>query len=99
MPDVTYVGGYTGFGPIAEAAELYGLRLSPHWCHDLTIQMALAYPQVINMEYMDADSALFRIQKIIKNPIKAECGTVRANGLPGTGLILDEEKFQSYIVD
>lgn len=98
MPDVTYVGGFTGFGPIAEAAGFHGLRLSPHWCHDLTIQMALAYPQVINMEYMDEDSALFRIQKIIKNPIKADHGTVRANLIPGTGLILDHEKFETYIV-
>lgn len=98
QPDVAYVGGITGFIQYAGIAAFHGLKLAPHWCHDLSVQLALSIPEVMGLEYMDEDSALFLIQKVIANPVKAKDGFVEAPEGPGHGLILDEKAVASYLV-
>lgn len=97
MPDVTYVGGFTGFASIAAVAAYKGLQLSPHWCHDLSVQLALCIPEISILEYMDANSALFLLQKVIVNPVLAKDGFVTAPGGYGHGLILDEDAVSRYL--
>lgn len=97
MPDITYIGGFTGMIHFAGIAAYFGLKLSPHWCHDLSVQAALAIPEVIGLEYTDANSPLFLIHKVIKNPVIAHNGFVRAPEGPGHGLILDEEAVAGYL--
>lgn len=97
MPDICYVGGFTGFAQLAAVAGFKGLQLSPHWCHDLSVHLALAYPQVGMLEYMDGESALFLLQKVLINPVLAKDGFVFAPDGPGHGLILDEDAVNRFL--
>ena len=97
QPDVAYVGGITGFMQYAGIAAYHGLRLAPHWCHDLSVQLALSIPQIRELEYMDQNSALFLIQKVIANPVTAKNGIVRAPEGTGHGLVLDEKAVERYL--
>ena len=97
QPDVAYVGGITGFMQYAGIAAYHGLRLAPHWCHDLSVQLALSIPQIRELEYMDQNSALFLIQKVIANPVTASNGIVRAPEGAGHGLVLDEKAVERYL--
>lgn len=96
MPDICYVGGFTGFADLAAVAEYKGLRVSPHWCHDVSVQVALAYPQVEMLEYMDGGSALFLLQKVLRNPVLAKDGRVTAPEDPGHGLVLDKDAVKRF---
>lgn len=98
QPDLTYIGGFTAYRQFAGIAAFFGLRLAPHWCHDLTVQLALAIPEVIDIEYSDADSPVFLIQLVIQNPVIAEKGFICAPEGSGHGLILDEKAVQKYQV-
>jgi len=97
MPDIAYVGGFTGILNIAAIAAFRGLQISPHWCHDLSVQLALCVPEINILEYMDANSALFMIQKVIKNPVIAQKGFIMAPEGFGHGLVLDEEAVALYL--
>lgn len=81
----------------AGIAAYHGLRLAPHWCHDLSVQLALSIPQIRELEYMDQNSALFLIQKVIANPVTASNGIVRAPEGAGHGLVLDEKAVERYL--
>ncbi len=96
MPDICYVGGFTGFAKLAAVAEYRGLRISPHWCHDISVQAALAYPQADMLEYMDGGSALFLLQKVLQNPVLAENGRVTAPAGAGHGLELDMDAVRRF---
>jgi D-galactarolactone cycloisomerase len=46
---------------------------------------------------MDAASDVINVQRILKNPVPAIKGMVRAPEGPGHGLILDEKAVQKYL--
>lgn len=98
QPDITYVGGITAFIQYASVAAFKGIKIAPHWCHDLSIQMACVFPDVIEMEYCDKNSALFLIQKVIANPVMATDGMITVPNGNGHGLVLDEEAVAKYLV-
>ena len=55
-----------------------------------------AVPEVLAVEYMEADGDVFNIQRIIQNPVLADHGMVKAPEGPGHGLILDEAALERY---
>ena len=94
--DPTYVGGVSAFLQYVGIAAFYGLEMVPHGPHDLNVQLALALPEITQMEYMDAQSQSFQIHRVIQNPVIAEKGFIRPPEGPGHGLILDEEAVRRY---
>jgi L-alanine-DL-glutamate epimerase-like enolase superfamily enzyme len=95
--DPTVMGGFTEYLNVVGMAATYGLKLAPHCFHDVNIQIALARPEVMILEYMDAASDVINVQRILKNPVPAIKGMVRAPEGPGHGLILDEKAVQKYL--
>lgn len=94
--DPTVMGGFTEYQKLAGVCATNGLKLAPHCFHDISIQMGLAIPEVMIMEYMDLDGDVINVQAIIENPVSAVNGKLRAPEGPGHGLILNEEAVQKY---
>lgn len=96
--DATVMGGITEYLNLAGVAATYGIKLAPHCFHDINVQVALARPEIIYLEYMDAASDVINVQKIIQNPVEAVNGKVRAPEGPGHGLLLDEKAVMKYLI-
>lgn len=95
--DPTVMGGVTEYLNVCGVAATYGIKLAPHCFHDFSVQLALARPEIMILEYMDAESDVINIQKILKNPVPAVNGMVKAPEGPGHGLLLDEAALQKYL--
>jgi len=95
--DATVMGGFTEFLNVAGMCATYGMKMAPHCFHDMQIQLACARPEIIILEYMDADQDVINVQKILENPVPAVNGMVRPPEGPGHGLLLDEKAVQKYL--
>jgi L-alanine-DL-glutamate epimerase-like enolase superfamily enzyme len=94
--DPTVMGGFTEYLNVVGMCATYGIKLAPHCFHDINIQIALARPEIMILEYMDAASDVINIQKILQNPVPAVNGMIKAPEGPGHGLLLDEKAAQKY---
>lgn len=94
--DPAYVGGISAFVQYAGVVAFLGLKLVPHGSHDLNVQLGMALPEIVQMEYMDLQSQSFQIQRILQNPVVAHQGVICAPEGPGHGLILNERAVQKY---
>jgi D-galactarolactone cycloisomerase len=96
QPDPTVSGGLTQYLKLAGMASTYGIKLAPHCFHDFNVQVALCCPEVLILEYMEADSDVLNTQRILQNPVYAKNGLVYPPEGPGHGLILDEKAMEKY---
>ncbi len=94
--DPTLMGGITEWLNIAGVAATYGIALAPHWTHDFNIQVGAARPEVMVMEYFEAESDVFNFQLVLTNPVKAVDGFINLPQEPGHGLFLDQEAIKHY---
>ncbi len=92
------MGGITEWLSLAGFAATNGISLAPHWTHDLNIHVALARPEVKIVEYFEAETDVFNVQKILLNPVKAVHGMVRAAEGAGHGLMLDRQAVDHYCI-
>nr|WP_312576122.1 mandelate racemase/muconate lactonizing enzyme family protein [Sedimentibacter sp.] len=97
--DPTVMGGFTEYLNLSGVAATYGIKLAPHCFHDINIQVALARTEVICLEYMDAESDVINVQKILENPVPAVNGMIKAPEGPGHGLILNEKAVEKYLYE
>ena len=95
--DPTVMGGITEYLNLVGVAATYGIKLAPHCFHDVNVQIALARPEIMCVEYMEAESDVINIQKIFENPVLAENGMVKAPEGAGHGLILNERAVEKYL--
>ena len=95
--DATLMGGFTEYINVVGLAATYDIKLAPHCFHDMHIQLALARPEIVILEYMDAASDVINIQKVLQNPVPAQKGMIRAPEGPGHGLLLDEAAMKKYL--
>jgi L-alanine-DL-glutamate epimerase-like enolase superfamily enzyme len=80
QPDVTRVGGLTGWLKVASLAERRHLPLSPHLLPEIGVHLACGLPGVTSVEYMPWLDPLFR------NPPRIEKGRIAPPKGPGLGL-------------
>jgi L-alanine-DL-glutamate epimerase-like enolase superfamily enzyme len=83
-PDVTVVGGVTGFMKVARLAEAANLPVTSHGAHDITVHCLAASP---NRSYLEAHG--FGLDKYIADPLKIEDGCAVAPERPGHGIVFD----------
>ncbi|WP_396667614.1 mandelate racemase/muconate lactonizing enzyme family protein [Microbacterium sp. R86528] len=83
-PDVSNIGGYSGFRKVAALAEAHNLRLTSHGVHDLTIHSLAAAP---HRTYMEAHG--FGLDAFIAEPMRIVDGFATAPDRPGHGVELD----------
>ena len=83
-PDVTNCGGVTPFMKIAHLAEAYGLPVTTHGAHDVTVHLLAACP---NRSYLEAHG--FGLERYIAEPLRLEAGMAVAPDRPGHGIAFD----------
>jgi L-alanine-DL-glutamate epimerase-like enolase superfamily enzyme len=94
MADPCFCGGYTAFLDLAGLCAVYNMRITPHIAHDLHIQLALARPEVLNIEYIH--TMFLPVQKIMLNPVIIKNGVAQSPNIPGHGILLDEKAIDKY---
>ncbi|MEK0084904.1 mandelate racemase/muconate lactonizing enzyme family protein [Benzoatithermus flavus] len=83
-PDVTNCGGITAFMKIAHLAEAFGLPVTTHGAHDVTVHCLAAVP---NRSYLEAHG--FGLDRYIAEPLRIEDGFAIAPDRPGHGIAFD----------
>jgi len=83
-PDVTNCGGVTPFMKIAHLAEAFGLPVTSHGAHDVTVHLLAACP---NCSYLEAHG--FGLDRYIAMPLRIENGVAIAPDRPGHGIAFD----------
>ncbi|WP_406856307.1 mandelate racemase/muconate lactonizing enzyme family protein [Alsobacter sp. KACC 23698] len=83
-PDVTNCGGVTAFMKIAHLAEAFGLPVTSHGAHDVTVHLLAACP---NRSYLEAHG--FGLERYIAHPLRIEDGMALAPDRPGHGVEFD----------
>ena len=89
-PDVTNCGGVTPFIKIARLAEAFGLPVTSHGAHDITVHLLAACP---NMSYLEAHG--FGLDDYIAEPLEIRDGFAIAPDRPGHGVTFDWDALDS----
>jgi L-talarate/galactarate dehydratase len=90
QPDVTRLGGLTGWLKVAALAEVHHRPLSPHLLPEVGVHLACGLPAVTSVEYMPWLYPLFT------NPPKIEQGRLAPPPGPGLGLEIDADAVAKY---
>jgi L-alanine-DL-glutamate epimerase-like enolase superfamily enzyme len=90
-PDVTNCGGITSFMKIAHLAEAFGLPVTSHGAHDVTVQCLAAVP---NRSYLEAHG--FGLERYIAEPLRIEDGFAIAPERPGHGVDFDWRGLEAH---
>jgi L-alanine-DL-glutamate epimerase-like enolase superfamily enzyme len=83
-PDVTNCGGVTAFLKVAHLAEAFGLPVTSHGAHDLTVHLLAAVP---NPSYLEVHG--FGLERYIADPLRIADGKAIAPDRPGHGIAFD----------
>ncbi len=83
-PDVTGCGGVTAFLKVAHLAEAFGLPVTSHGAHDLTVHLLAAVP---NPSYLEVHG--FGLERYIADPLRIADGKAVAPDRPGHGIAFD----------
>ena len=89
-PDVTNCGGVTPFMKIAHLAEAFGLPVTSHGAHDVTVHLLAACP---NRSYLEAHG--FGLDRYIARPLRVEDGVAIAPDDPGHGIAFDWDRLEA----
>jgi L-alanine-DL-glutamate epimerase-like enolase superfamily enzyme len=92
QPDVTRLGGLTGFLKVAARAEQHHLPISPHLLPEVGVHLACGLPVVTTVEYMPWLYPLFQ------NPPEIVNGRLVPPPGAGLGLNLDGDAVAKYRV-
>jgi mandelate racemase len=85
MPDVSRIGGVTGWMQAAGIAVARGIPLSSHLMPEVSAHLLAASPTAHWLEYVDWADCL------IREPLRIENGTVITPARPGVGIEWDED--------
>ena len=83
-PDVTNCGGVTAFMKVAHLAEAFGLPVTSHGAHDVTVHLLAAVP---NRSYLEAHG--FGLDRYVAETLRIEDGFAVAPDRPGHGISFD----------
>lgn len=91
QPDVGRCGGITEFRKVADLASAFGLSLSSHMVHELSISLVGASPSAFSVEYLDLLPA-----DALTRPFPIDGGHIRVPDVPGHGVELTDEAVAKY---
>lgn len=92
-PDVTNCGGVSVFMKVAALAEAFGLPVTSHGAHDVTVHLLAAAP---NGQMLEAHG--FGLDAYLEHRLEISDGFAHAPERPGLGLNFDWEKLESVSV-
>jgi L-alanine-DL-glutamate epimerase-like enolase superfamily enzyme len=93
QPDVTRVGGITGFLRIAALADLHQIPVSPHLLPEISVHLACGLPGITSVEYMPW------LQPLFVDPLRVENGRIVPPARPGLGLQVNPDALAKYRVE
>ena len=88
MPDVTRIGGVTGWVQAAGLATAAGIEISSHLMPEISAQLLCATPHAHWLEYVDWADAF------LEEPLRIVDGLAVPSGRPGSGVAWDEERLK-----
>ncbi len=92
-PDLSNIGGVTGWLRVAHLAETHNLPVTTHGVHDLHVHLLAAVP---NASYLEAHG--FGLDAYIREPLKIEGGWALAPDCPGHGVEFEWDKLKTHQV-
>lgn len=90
-PDVTNCGGVTAFMKVAHLAEAFGLPVTSHGAHDVTVHLLAA---VSNRSFLEAHG--FGLDRYIADPLVIRDGFAVAPDRPGHGITFDWAALEAH---
>ncbi len=90
-PDLSNIGGVTGWLKVAQLAEAHNLPVTTHGVHDLHVHLLAAVP---NASYLEAHG--FGLEAYIHEPLKIEDGWALAPDRPGHGVQFDWDALEPH---
>jgi L-alanine-DL-glutamate epimerase-like enolase superfamily enzyme len=90
-PDLSNIGGVTGWLKVARLAEVHNLPVTTHGVHDLHVHLLAAVP---NASYLEAHG--FGLDAYIREPLQIEDGWAVAPERPGHGVEFDWEALKQH---
>lgn len=90
-PDLSNIGGVTGWLKVAHLAEAHNLPVTTHGVHDLHVHLLAAVP---NASYLEAHG--FGLEAYIREPLTIEDGWAVASERPGHGVSFEWEKLDPH---
>ena len=90
-PDLSNIGGVTGWLKVAHLAEAHNLPVTTHGVHDLHVHLLAAVP---NASFLEAHG--FGLEDYIRHPLEIVEGEVRAPDRPGHGVEFDWHRLEEH---
>jgi L-alanine-DL-glutamate epimerase-like enolase superfamily enzyme len=96
--DAAVCGGISEFRRIAATAASYGVKLCPHWFHDLHIHLVASIPNGDFVEFFP-DSEVLNFRRLIDRQLQTRMGALVLPDGPGLGFDFDEEAVSSFALE
>ena len=90
-PDLSNIGGITGWMKVAHLAEAHNLPVTTHGVHDLHVHLLAAVP---NASLLEAHG--FGLEEFILEPVQIREGYVAAPESPGHGIEFDWGRLETH---
>ncbi len=90
-PDVSNIGGITGWMRVAKLAYANNLPVTSHGVHDLHVHLLSAVP---NASYLEAHG--FGLERFIAHPLQIKNGDATAPNRPGHGVEFHWEQMEDH---
>lgn len=96
--DAAVCGGITEFRRIAAMADCYGVKMCPHWFHDLHVHLVGAIPNGQFVEFFINDKVL-NFRRLIDKQLTYQDGDLMLPMDPGLGFGFDEDLVTKLSID
>jgi L-alanine-DL-glutamate epimerase-like enolase superfamily enzyme len=96
--DAAVCGGITEFLRIAHNAAAHGVKIWPHWFHDLHAHLVAALPNGGMVEFFP-DSSVLNFRRLLDRQLVATGGRLELPTAPGLGFAFDEAAVDAFAVD
>lgn len=92
QPDVTRLGGVTGWLAVAHTAETFHIPIAPHFMQDIHIHLLCAIPNALYLEYLPW------FDYFLEQPLEVRDGRVAPPTTPGHGVRFKREALEPHVV-
>ena len=93
--DALVCGGISEFRRIAAMAAGYGVKMCPHWFHDLHVHLVASSPNGQFVEFF-LDDTVLNFRRLVGRQLEFKDGNLLLPGAPGIGFDFDEKAVASY---
>jgi L-alanine-DL-glutamate epimerase-like enolase superfamily enzyme len=90
-PDMSNIGGVTGWLNVARLAQAHNLPVTTHGVHDLHVHVLASVP---NASFLEAHG--FGLEAYIREPLRIENGWAIASERPGHGVEFDWDALEAH---